>query len=434
MNCGVGPDLMLDDIRHLSRHCRKLLSVLPNAGLPETRGDETYFPLDPDGLADWLDRFVTEFGVNIVGGCCGTTPEHLAAVVQPARRQEAGDAARRCTCRPCRACNRRRNCIVDPRPLLVGERTNTNGSRKFKQLLEKEDWHGLVEMAQEQEREGVHVLDVCIDYVGRDDVRDMNEVHQALQRRAHQAADARQHRGAGHRGGAEARAAARRSSTRSTSKTAARRSTRRRSLAKKYGAALVALTIDEKGQADTARVEVRGRQAHLRHRRQRVRHPADAICCSIRSCSPSAPARSRPARARSRRSRRSGSSSRICPGALTHVGLSNCSLRPDPVHPAGAQQRLPALRPGIRPRLGDPARGQDHAAGAASTQRARNFAAGCCSTNARSTRPATARDPLQMLIEHYADKKAEIEEGAIARRHRRGAAEAGDHPGPPRDR
>ncbi|MGL6097485.1 MAG: homocysteine S-methyltransferase family protein, partial [Fimbriiglobus sp.] len=70
MNCGVGPDLMLDDIKHLSRHCGRRLSVLPNAGLPETRGDDTYFPLDPVGLADWLERFVTEFGVNIIGGCC----------------------------------------------------------------------------------------------------------------------------------------------------------------------------------------------------------------------------------------------------------------------------------------------------------------------------------------------------------------------------
>ena len=73
MNCGVGPDLMLDGIRHLSRHSRKLLSVLPNAGLPETRGDETYFPLEPAPLAEWMERFVTEFGVNVIGGCCGTT-------------------------------------------------------------------------------------------------------------------------------------------------------------------------------------------------------------------------------------------------------------------------------------------------------------------------------------------------------------------------
>ena len=81
LNCAVGPDLMLTSIRHLSQFCQKRISVLPNAGLPESRGEETYFPLQPNELADWLDRFVTEFGVNIVGGCCGTTRDHLAVVV-----------------------------------------------------------------------------------------------------------------------------------------------------------------------------------------------------------------------------------------------------------------------------------------------------------------------------------------------------------------
>jgi 5-methyltetrahydrofolate--homocysteine methyltransferase len=175
MNCGVGPDLMLDDIRHLSRHSRKLLSVLPNAGLPETRNHETYFPLDPAGLVEWHTRFVTEFGVNIIGGCCGTTKDHLAAVVlklhgvKPAPRTPVYLPA-------VASLQSAQELLTEPRPLLVGERTNTNGSRKFKQLLEKEDWNGLTEMAREQEREGVHVLDVCVDYVGRDGVRDMKEV------------------------------------------------------------------------------------------------------------------------------------------------------------------------------------------------------------------------------------------------------------------
>src|SRR5438874_1271661 len=92
MNCGVGPDLMNDDIRHLSRHSRKLLSVLPNAGLPVTRGDEAHFPLDPAGLAEWLDRFVTEYGANIVGGCCGTTHAHLKAVVEAGLKLCSGKA------------------------------------------------------------------------------------------------------------------------------------------------------------------------------------------------------------------------------------------------------------------------------------------------------------------------------------------------------
>ena len=158
----------------------------------------------PNGLADWLERFVTEFGVNIVGGCCGTTHGPPEGGRRPRRRQEAGDADADVPAGGVEPADRSQELIVDQKPLLVGERTNTNGSRKFKQLLEKEDWHGLVEMAQEQEREGVHVLDVCVDYVGRDGVRDMKEVDQAVQRGADQAAHARQHRGAGHRGRAEA--------------------------------------------------------------------------------------------------------------------------------------------------------------------------------------------------------------------------------------
>ncbi|HSQ55745.1 MAG TPA: homocysteine S-methyltransferase family protein, partial [Gemmata sp.] len=175
MNCGVGPDWMDDDIRHICRHTQKLVSVLPNAGIPETRGDETYFPMDPETVARWLAKFATEYGVNIIGGCCGTTKEHLKAVVdrvggkKPAKRNPVYVPA-------VSSLQSMQELMVDQRPLLVGERTNTNGSRKFKQLLEKEDWNGLTEMAREQEREGVHVLDVCVDYVGRDGVRDMKEV------------------------------------------------------------------------------------------------------------------------------------------------------------------------------------------------------------------------------------------------------------------
>ena len=122
--------------------------------------------------------------MNIIGGCCGTTHDHLEGGRATASAARSPPRARRCTCPAVSSLHASQELIVDPRPLLVGERTNTNGSRKFKQLLEKEDWHGLVEMAREQEREGVHVLDVCVDYVGRDGVRDMKEVDQALQRGA----------------------------------------------------------------------------------------------------------------------------------------------------------------------------------------------------------------------------------------------------------
>src|SRR5262249_6381684 len=175
MNCALGPDLMLSHVQTLSKHCRRPISVMPNAGLPEMIRGKAHFPLTPAGLVEWLSRFVHEYGANIVGGCCGTTHEHLAAVVKalqgmkPPVRKPASEPAVTCL-------HSTVPLQQEPRPLLVGERTNTNGSRKFKQLLEKDDWHGLVEMARDQEREGVHVLDVCTAFVGRDEVRDMREV------------------------------------------------------------------------------------------------------------------------------------------------------------------------------------------------------------------------------------------------------------------
>jgi 5-methyltetrahydrofolate--homocysteine methyltransferase len=175
LNCSVGPDLMLSAIQTLSDQSDRHISVLPNAGLPQKQGDETVFPLQPSELAAWLERFVTEYGVHVVGGCCGTTADHLRAVVERVGGKKPAS-------RPAKVVPAVSSLFTtaelhqDPRPLIIGERTNTNGSRKFKQLLEKEDWHGLVEMGQEQEREGAHVIDVCTAYVGRDEVRDMTEV------------------------------------------------------------------------------------------------------------------------------------------------------------------------------------------------------------------------------------------------------------------
>src|SRR5262249_62125229 len=116
-----------------------------------------------------------EFGVNIIGGCCGTTADHLKAVLNRIGHRKPAPRTPKI---PVTVSSLFSSVELqqEPRPLLVGERTNTNGSKKFKQLLEKDDWHGLVEMARDQEREGVHVLDVCTAFVGRDEVRDMQEV------------------------------------------------------------------------------------------------------------------------------------------------------------------------------------------------------------------------------------------------------------------
>ena len=176
MNCATGPQEMSEHIRHLSRYCTRALSVQPNAGLPQVVDGRAHFPLAPTELAKWLLEFVEADGVNIVGGCCGTTPAHLKAVVDligrraPGKRSAAPEPAISSLYQsvPMRQ---------DNSFLIVGERCNTNGSKKFKQLLADGDIDGCVHIAIEQvKEEGAHVIDVCVDYVGRDGVPDMHKV------------------------------------------------------------------------------------------------------------------------------------------------------------------------------------------------------------------------------------------------------------------
>lgn len=408
MNCGVGPDLMHDDIRHLSRHSRRLLSVLPNAGLPQTRGDETYFPLDPAGLAQWLERFVTEYGANIVGGCCGTTHTHLKAVVdriggrKPAARSPKYIAA-------VSSLQNVQDLNVDPRPLLVGERTNTNGSRKFKQLLEKEDWNGLVEMAQEQEREGVHVLDVCVDYVGRDGVRDMKETikryNAVLSKPIMLDSTEVPVIEAG------LKLCSGKAIINSINLEDARKTLDPKTkLAKKYGAALVALTIDEKGQADTAqwKFEVAQRIYDIVVHEYKI-PPSDLMFDTLVF----------PLSTGQEQTRKSAIETfealrlikKNLPGALTHLGLSNCSfgLNPYTRQVLNSVYLHYALEYGldsailhaakIMPLASIDDKGKELCRRLLFDERAFDAAGNC------------TEDPLQMLIEHYADKKSEAKKG-----------------------
>ncbi|MFY1615161.1 methionine synthase [Micromonospora sp. WMMD736] len=175
LNCSTGPAEMSEHLRYLSQHSRIPLSVMPNAGLPVLTADGAYFPLTPVELAEALERFITEYGVGLVGGCCGTTPEHirvlserLHGVTAPARepRHEAGVSS-----------------VYHPVPfaqdasvLMVGERTNANGSKAFREAMLAADWRACVEIARSQARDGSHLLDLCVDYVGRDGTRDMREL------------------------------------------------------------------------------------------------------------------------------------------------------------------------------------------------------------------------------------------------------------------
>ncbi|MGW7419272.1 methionine synthase [Streptomyces sp. NPDC054813] len=175
MNCATGPAEMSEHLRYLSRHSRIALSCMPNAGLPVLGKDGASYPLSPSELADAHETFVRDYGLSLIGGCCGTTPEHLRQVVERVRgvtpperspRPEPGAASLYQTV-PFRQ---------DTSYLAIGERTNANGSKKFREAMLDARWDDCVEMAREQIREGAHMLDLCVDYVGRDGVADMQEL------------------------------------------------------------------------------------------------------------------------------------------------------------------------------------------------------------------------------------------------------------------
>ncbi|AVT38114.1 methionine synthase [Plantactinospora sp. BB1] len=175
LNCATGPAEMTEHLRHLSRHARIPLSVMPNAGLPELTADGARYPLTPEELAEALAGFVEEYGLCLVGGCCGTTPAHIRAVVDrlggvavPPRTPEPEPGVA--------SLYHQVPFAQDASVLMVGERTNANGSRAFREAMLAGDWQACVEIARSQARDGSHLLDLCVDYVGRDGVRDMREI------------------------------------------------------------------------------------------------------------------------------------------------------------------------------------------------------------------------------------------------------------------
>ncbi|MBV9660735.1 MAG: methionine synthase [Acidimicrobiales bacterium] len=175
LNCATGPAEMSEHLRHLSHHAGCPISVLPNAGLPSVVEGQMHYDLTPEQLADHHARFIQEYGVSVVGGCCGTTPAHLATVVAACRGLQP--AARKPDREPGIA-SIYSHVPYDQSPsfLVVGERTNANGSKKFREAMLTDDWDTCVAMAREAVKGGAHVLDVCVDYTGEDGVADMREV------------------------------------------------------------------------------------------------------------------------------------------------------------------------------------------------------------------------------------------------------------------
>ena len=265
INCATGPAEMQEHLRYLSQHSRAPISVLPNAGLPSVVDGRTHYDLTPEALAEFHAHHVRDLGIGIVGGCCGTTPAHLKAVV---------DAVRGLTPHPRRPDEPPSvSSIYSPVPiqqdnsfLIIGERTNTNGSKAFREAMIAGDWDTCAKMATEQVREGAHVLDVCVDYVGRDGVVDMNEIASrfATQASVPLVLDSTEppvmEAGLQHIGGR----AILNSANLEDGEEPGSRLDRVFSLAREYGAAVVCLLIDEKGQARD--VEWKMEIAHRLHR------------------------------------------------------------------------------------------------------------------------------------------------------------------------
>jgi len=179
MNCATGPAEMGEHLRHLSQHARVALSVMPNAGLPQLGAHGAVYPLTPTELAAALSGFVEEYGVGLVGGCCGTTPEHLRQVVEAVRGRAV--PVRTPVVEPSAASLYSAVPFVpDAGVLMVGERTNTNGSRAFRDALLAADWEKVVDIGREAVREGANMIDLCVDYVGRDGAVDMRDAASRL--------------------------------------------------------------------------------------------------------------------------------------------------------------------------------------------------------------------------------------------------------------
>ena len=175
LNCATGPTEMSEHLRYLSKNSRAAISVMPNAGLPILGKNGAEYPLGPDELAIALETFVNDYGITLIGGCCGTTPAHLAAVVKKLSTKKV--VTRSITLEPgASSIYQYVPFRQDKTYLAIGERTNANGSRAFRDALVAEDWATCVEIARDQIRDGAHMLDLSVDYVGRDGVRDMTEI------------------------------------------------------------------------------------------------------------------------------------------------------------------------------------------------------------------------------------------------------------------
>ncbi|MFH5210355.1 methionine synthase [Antrihabitans spumae] len=258
LNCATGPDEMSEHLRHLSKYSKLPVSVMPNAGLPVLGANGAEYPLSPEELAIALSGFVREYGLALVGGCCGTTPEHIRQVAAAVRDVERG--TRKHISEP--GVSSLYTAVPfeqDASILMIGERTNSNGSKAFREAMLAEDYEKCLDIAKDQTRDGAHMLDLNVDYVGRDGAADMSALASRLATAStlpimlDSTEPAVLKAGLEHLGGR----CAVNSVNYEDGDGPDSRFQQIMSLVKEHGAAVVALTIDEEGQARTAEWKVR---------------------------------------------------------------------------------------------------------------------------------------------------------------------------------
>src|ERR671910_747515 len=258
LNCATGPSEMSEHLRHLSRYASIGVSCMPNAGLPQLTAEGAHYPLTPVELADALEQFSSEFGLGLVGGCCGTTPEHLRHVVE---RLHGRPVVSRHPTHVAAAASLYADVPFrqDTSYLSIGERTNANGSKAFREALLEERWDDCVDIARSQIRDGAHLLDLNVDYVGRDGPADMREVAFRLSTASTLPIVLDSTEPAVLQAGLECLGG--RSVINSVNYEDGdgpdSRLTKIMTLVKEHGAAVIGLTIDEEGQARTAEWKVR---------------------------------------------------------------------------------------------------------------------------------------------------------------------------------
>ena len=257
LNCATGPTEMSEHLRYLSKYSSLPISVMPNAGLPILSGDGAYYPLGPIELAAAQAAFVREFGAGLIGGCCGTTPAHISEIAKSVASLDSG--------RPSLVDEPGLASLYQHQPFdqdmtyfSIGERTNANGSKAFRDAMLVENWDECVEIAKAQTRDGAHALDVCVDYVGRDGVADMAAIVSRLATSStlplvlDSTEPAVLEAGLENYGGR----ALINSVNYEDGDGPNSRFAKIMPLAREHGAAVVALTIDEEGQARTAEAKV----------------------------------------------------------------------------------------------------------------------------------------------------------------------------------